>query len=553
MTEEITHILSTDVLVVGGGIAGLTAAIRAKELGVDVILACKAMAGRSGASVFIGGDYNHYPLETDLDEAVKTGIRRSEYIDDQELVDMIVRRARGIISKSIERWGVKYLKRGGDFRGSFSHGVPGICFKGGGPGLMGTVRTEAERVGVKIIDRVMVCELLTSAGKHSTKGNIVGTVGFDIRSGEFHVFKAKAVVLATGNWTIQVPYSEYDGSITGDGQGMAFRAGAEMRKMEQIAFQVKPAHGSVCDAEIGKFDRGLQQTVDKDGREIRYLADKDKKYVRGKSVLPAMKAIKEGRGVYTSYRRGTAEDFLDLMDIAPYATRALVAAGYEIPKDLVLNQISFYGSGQGGGLKVNKNMETSIPGLFAAGSVTERMYSSVQGITGALITGWIAADGAARYAEKVSTPEVQGDQIDRLKSLIYGPLRVKDGVTYLQLRRKIRRIFEQGLGPGTRNKENLDKAVGEIEGIKKENLPRLMARDTHELMMANGNRNILEYMYLVAKAALMRTESRGAHLRTDYPERDDENWMKWIVAKMEDGEIRFWTEDIPMPILKPGE
>ena len=553
MTDDLAHTISTDVLVIGGGIAGLTAAIRTKELGADVILACKAMTGSSGASVFIGGDYNHYPLGTDLDEAIKTAIRRSEYIDDQEMIDMIVRRARDIISKSIERWGVKYLQRGGRFRGSVARGVPSICFEGGGPGLMGTVRAEAQRVGVKVMDRIMACELLTSDGKHPTKGSIVGAVGFDVRSGEFYVFKAKAVVLATGNWTIQVPYSEYDGSITGDGQGMAFRAGAEMRKMEQIAFQVKPAHGSVCVAAMEKFDRGLQQTVDEDGKEIRYLADKDKKYVRGKAVWPAIKAIKEGRGVYTSYVRGSAEDFLDLMAMCPYAMRALVAAGYEIPKDLVLSHISFYGSGQGGGLKVNKNMETNILGLFAAGSVTERMYSSVQGITGALITGWIAADGATRYAERVSAPEVHGDQIDRLKSLICDPLRVKDGVTYLQLRRKIRRIFEQGLGPGTRNKKNLDKTIEVIERIKKEDLPRLMARDPHELMMANSNRNILEYMYLVAKAALMRTESRGAHLRTDYPGRDDENWMRWIVAKMVDGEIRFWIEDIPTPILKPGE
>lgn len=556
--------VETDVLVIGGGSAGCMAAIRARELGASVTVVSKATAGSSGPGVFAAGGLGYFPPDSDLDESVKMAIRWSDYTDDQEMVDIIVKKSYDLFKRTQE-WGVKYLQkeRGKLWTWHLPHRCLGVCWDGGGKAFMWALRAEAERRGAHIINRVMVTDLLTSDGRHPTKGSVIGAVGFDVRNGDFYVWKAKATVLASGDWNIQATYSDMDGSLTGDGKSMAFRAGAIMRNLEQGAFwPQRLSHNTKTtsiwftppDEKTDIPETGIFYS-DKDGNNLlgsKYWKAKTEALHRGIFVNDIHDAIAHKGGAFDNFVKATPAGIIVNYRGVPVAMKSIEAAGYILPKELVPVAVTLSGTMTGGGIRRNKNCETSIPGLLAAGAVTERLYSGVPGLNGCTVEGWVAGENAAKYAQKASKTKPISKQVEELRASIYAPLSRKEGVKAGRIRANVQKIVEDALGP-IRTEDWLKKAINEIEELKKD-VPQVTAKDSHELMKANEIRNMVEFLELVGRAALMRTESRLAHRRKDFPQRDDKNWVKHICAQLaEGGEIKFWTEDIPTPILKPGE
>lgn len=222
-------LIETDVLIIGGGMAGLFAAIKAREEGVDVMLVDKNYVSRSGSTAFAEGDYSvcnpawGHDLKAWMTQATTVG----EYLNNPEWTEITLRESLDRY-KDFLAWGIK-PKEATDgsvlrFRRPVGFGPLECCFLGRGWTFLPAMRQQALKVGVLIMDRIMITDLLTR------EGTAVGAVGFHTRTGDFYEFSAKAVVMSTGNGTFRnVPGAMGPvGFLSYDGESMAYRRGARI-------------------------------------------------------------------------------------------------------------------------------------------------------------------------------------------------------------------------------------------------------------------------------------------------------------------------------------
>ncbi|MFC1987890.1 hypothetical protein ACFLVH_05050, partial [Chloroflexota bacterium] len=253
-------------------------------------------------------------------------------------------------------------------------------------------------------------------------------------------------------------------------------------------------------------------------------------------------------GWRSSFKECTLEQLLWMVKARPRAFKIWEKLGIEIPEDMVpIIDVAFSArhTPNSGGVKVNRDYQSSLPGLFAAG---ETRYMEGGGVNGAMVDGAIAGTNAAEYArKKKTTHSTIPEQLEKLKKTLYRPAGVKRGLRPSAVRRKLIEavngvILEKGF---LMNEESLKRSVDILEKLKREDLPRVMSKDSHELMTATELRSLLTVLPPMFKTSVMRQESR-VMAREDYPYRDDENWLKWINLRLkEDGELELWTEDTP--------
>src|SRR3990170_4285497 len=224
--------INADVLVIGGGLAGVWAVIRAKDFADEVVLVDKARVSRSGASTSAAGVMLAPQDDDNLNLWMREIVEKGEYLNDQDwvqklLIDQIQR------IKDMESWGIPFERdESGRIKRIIGRGHEHtriLMFHG--KELMEKMREALLNKGVKLVERVMVTDLLTSDGKHPTSGRVVGAVGFNYRTGEQCVFESKATVVAMGS-IFPKNGGRYVDNITGDGYATAFRSGAELCCME---------------------------------------------------------------------------------------------------------------------------------------------------------------------------------------------------------------------------------------------------------------------------------------------------------------------------------
>ena len=337
--------IETEILVIGGGLAGLWASIRAKDFAEKVTLVDKAKVGRSGASVFCHSTIGPAP-EDKFAEWKKEFVERGKYLIDQQWIDILLQENSERL-RDMERWGVAFEK---DEKGELkTEAVRGqkitrtVLYEG--RQMLGKVREEASRRGVEIVDRVMITDLLTSDGNYPTGGHIVGAVGLQTRTGEFLVFRCKAAVVSAGGISHKLHQSYVD-NVTGDGQAMAFRAGAEMGNMELSAT-----------SRFGNWDRrfaagGQQQFLMYGAKIVNRLGERFMEKYKSSAavedpefeghtdfaVLCKAMAIEilEGRGpVYFDLRDWPQENIDKMRKILPETMAAFDDAGIDLRKQLV--------------------------------------------------------------------------------------------------------------------------------------------------------------------------------------------------------------------------
>jgi succinate dehydrogenase/fumarate reductase flavoprotein subunit len=215
-----------------------------------------------------------------------------------------------------------------------------------------------------------------------------------------------------------------------------------------------------------------------------------------------------------------------------------------------LNKIKYeIGAGPGyfggGGIRININGESSIPGLYAGGIASDMcgtaQYSYLSGFPGSIITGRRAGESAARYALTQPRADFE-EQEKRLEIETYAPLNRKQGVTADDLRT---RIMKSWVNVDIRNELNLKKAHEEFRNLKKE-ASHIVAHDLHELVKCHKVKNYLECSDAIALAALERRETRLEHIRQDYPLTDNKEWLKWVIVHRSGDELSAHIEDIPL-------
>ena len=549
MTERT---IETDVLVVGGGGAGFRAAIGAREKRASVALLSKGPLARCGASPMAGADFTldgrnlnqlgFTGAPDDSEEKVFNDIlTQGFFLNNQKLVEQYVRQAPHRLKELID-WGIKIAVS--EERAIFTSGL----------GLMNVLLKRARKVGVDLLEDVMLIDLVIH------RGMVTGALALDIRSGEFIHLSAKAVVMATGGWHKAFWPNTGMRDLSGEGMVIAHRAGATLGNMEFITFccnvllEPPNARGSLATYIIGmlaghQLTNNLGETfLDKYDP---YTVSVGTSMEWNKSFVSHATAreVREGRGFSRGgihFRRGDIpwEKYeLYCSGLFPkWKYKALdmteVGRRFQENEPLEVGAVVEYFDG---GIVVDDTFATGVPGLFAAGECTLGLFGAnrvFSAITEMLVQGADAGRNAAEYARSADVPVPDPESLAEKQRSAERPLERKQGLRPAPVRRKVQEMAQKHLGP-IRTGEGLEGFLAEIQRVKREELPRLESRATgrsynKEWLDAIELENILELLEIATSSALRRTESRGVHFREDHPVTDNDEWLEESVVRKTD-------------------
>lgn len=547
-TKEV-NLVDTDVLVIGAGAAGLRAALRAEELGVKVALVDKGAIGRSGATYFCRGMMAPVP-EGHQDEWLKEYVEHSDYLTDQALSGIVIEEGEKRIRELMD-WGVPFERdEQGNLRLSGARGSTmsrSIHFDG--RQMMNKLRDLVKHKKINLFERVMATNLLTSDGDYPTRGEVVGAMGLQTQTGECLVYKAKAVVIATGPFGSKSKLATYMDGLTGEGQAMAFQAGAELNGMEFAT------HGTFNYVEDKFKFIGQSRYQGLGARFINRLGepimDKYNPVLKERSSFglisqALLKEVFEGRGpIYLDMRHFTELQFSLLDRTYPENMKGFAQYGIDVRRRPVEIKPVFAlaSTGPGAGLAIGLDSQTCLSRLFAAGNATKIAQSNPQ--TFANVSGYRAGQNAAKIAMASGDVSIKVEQIERLRHELYRPLQ-NTGPGPDEIIYHINKTITPAGNFLFKNEKRIRQVLQEIKRIKEEEVYNVTCtQDPHELIKANETRSIVLLVEMVYLAALQRMESRGPHYREEYPFRDDRNWLKWIFIQNQEKGISI--REVPVP------
>jgi len=537
-------VYDTDVLVIGGGVGGIFAATSAFDRGANVIQVDKGVPGFSGASgLNWGHGFNSNELAQNPEEVLKplqTLVKATECIGNQDNLKALLEGMHEL--KPIlggERVGQVFERNAEGNATTFNEKTGYLSVKKFFPCM--SAKAPGAR-GVKVLTATMVTSLLTSDGA------VVGATAIDMNTGQFIVFRAKSTILATGSHNWAMGYGGR-GSLggggkesTGDGPAMAYRVGAKLVNFEFYSNTWTQGYpDGMAAAYVGLSGWSRKHMVfDKDGD---YFLTKypEEEITRGIFTNESLSRIAAGKG---SPHGGVFVDWSGLKGDLPgqdlYRAKAVEKyLGYPMV-DAKGECIPSATDSQGRPL-LNAKCETTVPGLYATASFLPLGGSGVYIAT----QGYIAGKNAGEDATKIGSVGVDWDQVNAESDRIYGLLDKEPEGDKLRshiIRRRIQETMYKALFANMRSEEGLNECIAELERIKQEDLPKIYCMSKNrtyntEWFEALEAENMLFCCDASARAALMRTESRMTHLRSDYFARDNENWLAEVVVSQVDGKM----------------
>ena len=553
--ESIVH--ETDVLVIGGGIGGCFAAIKAKEAGAnEVIQLDKGHVGKSGCSAFAAGVYTaFYPEEDDYDEVFNDMlVEPAPFILNQERLRSHLETVWNTVM-DLESYGAEFERtKDGKMERYLGRGpVKNVMFHG--PQMMGALAKEARKKGVEQFNKTMMTDLLTKDGQ------VVGAVAFNIMTGDWHVFKARGTVLATGGnfYKGLVPGHR---NVTGDGHVAAYRAGTDLTSLDFIVRNAFPAR-----YDIGP---GMHMYVGSGGRFVNAKGErfmekydpelKDRVLLGPLSAAFAMEVRQGNAPIYLDMTHFTPEVVRRLKRVIPLPMMMYERAGL-VKDDRFVDKIEWmnYAPVQRGGAMTNSRFETCLPGLYACGDATP--WAGAEGgaaaLPGAANSGSKAGTSAAEFAREIGKAQADEEQVQYFREQAFQLMERRNGIEPDHLLLAVQEAIMPYDVLTLREEGRMKKALAEIEDIRDNLAPILCAYDPHYLRMALEARNLVTFAEMQLRSSIFRKESRGGTcLREDYPYRDNENWLKWVSVKEESSEMKVFTQDIPIdryPIKPPRD
>jgi len=538
--------IETDVLCIGGGIAGLMAAIRASECGSKVLVVEKADTLYSGSGGLGNDHFMCYipevhgsdiePMIDEFQRGQQGGLRDRSFIMTwlEYSYEMV---------KLWDSWGIPMKYKGQyEFAG---HALPGHLLMNlhyAGANQKKILTEQALKRKVKILNRVMCFDLLYDMGK------VCGAIGINTREDETLIIRSKSVVLGTGSVMRLYPAStpawmfntRLSPTCVGDGRAMAYRAGAELVSIEIPLIRCGPKYF----ARAGKATwAGVLR--DPSGRPVGpFVTKPDNKY--GDPVVDIYQDMfvdykKSGRGPVYMDCDGLSDEELDYMlhwlrnEGNVSLLRYLEEEGIDIRK----NPIEFWTYEHElfprGGIYYNERAETSIDGLYAAG---DEFFG---GISGAAVFGWIAGENASAYAKKHDVNESNGPEIQSKEneSLLLELRNRRVGPDWKEANIALQQIMCDYAGL-VRSETLLEAGLRALLKVKEKAKKRMMARNSHELMRCLEVLNMIEIGELVFTTARERKETRGKHIRVDYPFTNPLLEKLLVVTKTEKGPMLEW-------------
>jgi len=555
--ENLGDVISTDLLIIGGGFGGLVSAIKAKEgfPGVDVLIVDRETVGWAGKAPKGGGFFVVFTPDQDPDKFVEYHVKNiGIYLENQELLYAYAREAYGTVEQ-LANWGVYVDKNAegrinvvkNDFNGLWS-------YAGADLNMQLPLRARARKLGAKIMNKIEVVELLKQGDR------VIGAVGFDVLDGRFYIFKAKATMLVNGSCNYRA--RRMWAAASGDGIAAAYRAGAEMRNAE---------FGNCCpdlvikDTE-GNADRRFIFNALGENLSIRYEPEPHADMPLD-LLLSVERELREGRGpVYEDLSKmppGTRPPFAQReMWKRPHfdAFWSRLVSKYVVPQEK--REVTIRVHAELSPIKVDNDMKTTLEGLWAIGDTCydgSAMAGAIaappgkmrgSGLGYAVFSALRGAPPAAQFAaSKASVPEADDAEVKRFKKDLFSPMKRKKGLSPGDAISLIQDAVLPVQYSLRRSKDRLEEGLSKIEEIK-QRLPELYAKDGHGLCKCIQAKSMTLLAEMTFRAGLMRTESRGWHYREDYPSRDDQNWLKWVIIRKEAGKMVLSTEPVPVERYK---
>ncbi|PRE63894.1 fumarate reductase/succinate dehydrogenase flavoprotein subunit [Burkholderia multivorans] len=541
-----THVLEYDIVVVGGGTAGPMAAIKAKERdpSLRVLLLEKANVKRSGAiSMGMDGLNNAViPGHATPEQYTREITIANDGIVDQEAVHAYATHSFATIEQ-LDRWGVKFEKDGtGDYAVKKVHHMGSYVLPmPEGHDIKKVLYRQLKRARIAITNRIVATRVLTDA-----HGNASGVLGFDCRTAEFHVIRAKAVILCCGAaGRLGLPASGYlmgtyeNPTNAGDGYAMAYHAGAALANLEcfQINPLIKDYNGPAC-----AYVTGPLGGFTANGKGERFI---ECDYWSGQMMWEFYQELQSGNGPVFLKLDHLAEETIRAIEQIlhtnerPSRGRFHAGRGTDYRQQMVemhISEIGFCSGHSASGVYVNARAETTVPGLYAAGDMAAVPHNYM---LGAFTYGWFAGQNAADYVAGRELAPVDAAQVETERARVFAPLAREHGLAPAQVEYKLRRMVNDYLQPPkvTRKMEIGLQRFADIA----EDIESIKATHPHELMRAAEVRAIRDCAEMAARASLFRTESRWGlyHHRVDYPHRNDAEWFchTWL-RKHADGTMR---------------
>jgi succinate dehydrogenase / fumarate reductase flavoprotein subunit len=575
-----------DVVVIGAGGAGLRAAIEAAAQGARTALVCKSLLGKAhtvmaegGAAAALG---NVWPEDT-WQVHFRDTMRGGKLLNNWRMVEIYTKEAPERVLE-LEEYGAVFdrtpagLISQRDFGG---HRYARLAHVGDRTGLeiIRTLQYKLIHMGVDVFMETTATRLLTDAGR------ITGAFGYRRDTGEFLVFKTKAVVLATGGFGKVWKYTSMSWESTGDGIALALDAGADLIDAEMVQFHPTgmvwpPGARGILVTEGVRGDGGVlrnaaghrfmfdhipeffkDETADSEAEADRWYVDK-KHNRRPPELIPRDEVtraifaeVKAGRGsphggVFLDIATRRSADYIQKRLPSMYH-QFMELAGVDITKEpMEVYPTCHYSMG---GVRVDPETEAgTVPGLFAAGELAAGLHGANRlggnSLTDILVFGRRAGLHAAQYARTApGTAAPEADQIDAAAADLLAPFSAAGGESPYAIQTDLQEVMQEHVGI-YRDEAGMRTALAEIDALQRRaravraDGPREYNPGWHATRDLYSMLTVAE---VVTRAALERTETRGGHSRTDYPKTGAEWGRVNVVVRKVRGELTLDRVSIP--------
>jgi len=546
--EKFTH----DIIIVGAGLAGLRAAVAAAEVSnkLDIAVISKHHPLRSHSVCAQGGTGAVMREKDSLDSHAYDTVKGADFLADQDVVEFFVKQAPREIVLT-EHWGCPWSRTADgkiDQRAFGGHSFPRACFAADMTGFheMHAIYGKASSYNnMKLYDEWFVTSLVIE------NNTAMGLTAIEMKTGRMHAFQAKSIVMATGGHERIYEFTTFSHTTTGDGMAMAYRAGTPLEDMEFVQFHPTGLVPSgVLITEGARGEGGCLLNANGERFMKRYAPEKMELAPRDVVSRAEQTEILEGRGLQGPYGPYIALDLTHLGEAKinerlPLIRDVAIKLGGVDPvtEYIPIRPAAHYSMG---GIKADIKSRTPVSGLFACGecscmSLHGANRLGTNSTAECLVFGAVSGEEAAKHALSAGLHELPQERLAAEEKRVFDQiLGGEGGEKVATIRDEMRHIMNEKAWIYRRG-DQLESGLKEIRQLK-QRFKRIRVQDKTK-PFNTGMLNALQLGFMLDLAeitmvtALPRAESRGAHSRTDYPKRDDQNWLKHTLA--------YYTKDGP--------
>jgi len=521
-----------DVLVIGAGGAGLRAAIEALGQGASVGVVSKSLLGKAHTVMAEGGiaaAMANVDTKDDWRTHFRDTMRGGKSLNNWRMAQLHAQEAPERV-RELEQWGALFdrTEDGNILQRAFGgHTFKRLCHVGDRTGLemIRTLQDRGVHMGFDVYMECTIVRLLTDGER------CAGAIGYWREQGRFVIFKARSVVIATGGIGKAWPITSNSWEYTGDGMSLAYGAGAELMDLEFVQFHPTgmvwpPGVQGILVTEAVRGEGGILRN--KKGERFMEKYDPKRLELSTRDVV--------ARSIYTEVKEGRGTEhggaYLDISHKPAEYVKKKLPSMYHQFKELADVDITKGPMEVGptchyvmGGIRVDaETAQSTLPGLFAAGEAAAGLHGANRlggnSLSDLLVFGRRAGLAAAKYAKDVSAPTLDPAQIDAAEREALAPFQRHGGENPYAIHRDLQTTMQSLVGI-FRTREDVQKALGELGKLKERwshtsvEGSRMFNPGWH---LALDLKSMLTISEAVAKSALVREESRGAHSRIDFPE-----------------------------------